>query len=142
MGGSQMKKINMLWTLLGAIIIGVFNIIIFSITKTYNATFWISYGFIHLAFVMVVISMISKTKVGKSISIKNVRITFSFLYFIVELILGTFFILFKDVDFQIALVPQIILAAIYGGFYILSLIAYESASADKEENTIPISKEL
>ena len=126
-----MKK-SILYIALDLIFLVVFNTIFFLLKPEQNpASVWISYCFIHLAYIMVVITPILTNK-GKSSSIFGMALaTVSAVYFFAVFIVGILFILAAPEDFKACLIVQVILAAAYGILLLINLIANES-TAEKE----------
>lgn len=126
-----MKRTNMLWIALSLIFVGAFNIAVFLAVQTFTATFWASYGFIHFSYLMLVVSFSTIPKVKGSVVFGYPLIYISWTYFVVELIAGIIFMVFKDFNFTAAFIIQLIFASLYGMAYIPNRIANDiSAAAD------------
>lgn len=127
-----MKKTTMLWSLLGLLFLVVFNIIFFLVGGTeHNASVWISYFFIHFAYIMV---LLFPRLVGKSPSAAVFGFaigTIGIAYFILVLIVGIGFMLIAPENWRIALVFQIIITFIYALLLLSHMIANER-TADSE----------
>ena len=117
--------------LLTSIIIslGIYNLILFLIKSSsgslYNASFWVSYGFITLAFILFFVSQFivgSKENLDKVTGMPiNVL---SFMYLFVAFIMGTIFMFFPASSLIIVLIPHIIIFAIYLLIFIPALLTY------------------
>ena len=119
-----MNKKSILWILLDSIFVIVFNVIFFFIIgPDHNGTAWVSYAFIMLAYILLVFTPVmihqSESKAIFGFSLYSVGA----FYFLVELIVGTVFILVSDVPFKVALLVHIILFAIYAVILISNIIA-------------------
>lgn len=127
-----MNKKNVLWTLLDLVFLIVFNTAFFVVGGAeHPASVWLSYGFIHFAYVMILITPIL-TKKGKSSAVFGFSIyAISSAYFIVEFVVGVVFILIGGDSVKLPLIVQIIIAGIYAILLITNLIANES-TADSE----------
>lgn len=123
-----MKKINILWLIIDIIFLVTFNVVFFICCGLNNApSVWLSYGFMHFAFVMVLITpMFSKTK--DEIMGKYTLYSLSVAYFFAEYIAGIVFIILKLPSIKIPLVVQLIMASIFGVVLVLNLIANEKTN--------------
>lgn len=128
------RNTNYLWISFWLVFIVVFNIIVFLIISSFTIAFWISYCFIHFAYLMLIVSTSSMPKVKNSIVLGFPMIYLSYLYFIGAFIIGVICMIHKDVGFKIAFIPQLIIAGIYAVSYIPSLIANESTSANERQS--------
>jgi hypothetical protein len=128
-----MKKINSLWIILDLIFLILFNAIFFVLGGfQHSVSVWISYGFIHFAYLMLIITP-KLIRPGKSAAIFGFSLyAISSVHFLIELIVGTVFILNAMEGYKAALLVQLIITALYGIFLISHLIANEY-TADAEE---------
>ena len=128
-----MKKTNHLLFLLDSIFLIVFNLLFFLVGGSEHYTsVWISYGFIHFAYFMLIISPIL-VRNGRSTAVFGFSI-FSIVgtYFFVQLVVGVVFILVESESYKISLIVQLITAGIYAAFLISHMIANEH-TADAQE---------
>jgi hypothetical protein len=135
-----MKKQNILWLILEAIFLVVFNVIFFVIggTERANAAVWTSYVFIHFAYFMLIITPFLIRK-GKSASAFGFSIyAISSAYFFAQFVVGTFFILIAPENVNIALVIQLILAGFYGIILVSNLIVNEKTADTEEKSAVEI----
>jgi hypothetical protein len=123
------KQKNLLLTgLIYAILLGVFNMLVFVIFKTHTSVFWMSYGFMTLAFVAQIVSMLlsfKKTDVD-TIFFGIPLASFSVFYLIAELCVGAIFMVFQNVGTTIPLVLQILILAAYLIVAIIALMARDT----------------
>lgn len=127
-----MKK-TILHILLDFVFLVVFNVLFFVIGGTEHiATVWISYGFIHLAYITILGSVFlvrkNKFKAVWGLSLFSI----SSVYFFLEFIIGILFVLKINTSFKLALAVQLVLAGIYISLLLINLIANEH-TADKVE---------
>ena len=129
-----MKKTNVLWIILGLIFLVIFNVVFFVLGGTeHYASVWISYGFIHFAYIMLLLTPIL-TRKGKSSAVFSISLySISSVYFLVELFIGVVFILVSPVGYKAALIVQICIVGLYGIMLIPNMIANER-TADAEES--------
>lgn len=130
-----MKKKNVLWTILDLIFLAVFNTVFFVVgSPDYPASVWISYGFIHFAYLMVIITPFLIRKSSRTDIFGFSLYSISSTYFLIEFVTGLIFIFLKSKSFKAALVAQIIIAGIYGILLISHLIANESTANSIERH--------
>ena len=128
-----MKKTNVLWIILDLIFLIIFNAIFFIAGGTeHNVSVWISYAFIHFAYLLLLVTP-KLIRRGKSSEVFGFSLySVSSAYFFIELIVGVVFILFSPDSYKAALLVQLILAGLYGIALISNMIANEH-TADAEE---------
>ena len=132
-----MKKKNILWAILCLIFLIIFNASFFVAGGTTQpVSVWISYGFIHFAYLMLLMTPFLIRK-GKSSAVFGFSIyTISATYFLVAFITGIIFILISPESFNAALLVQLCIAGIYGIILVSVLIANEH-TAESEEKRQP-----
>ena len=129
-----MKKINVLWIILDLIFLVIFNAIFFIAGGVdHYPSVWLSYGFIHLAYFMLLLTPLFIRK-GKSTSVFGFSLyAISSGYFIIEFIIGIIFILISSESYKVALLVQLCIAGLYGIMLIANMIANEhTANAEVE----------
>lgn len=89
---------------------------------------WISYGFIHVAYVWVLLNFLCKTKgeAGYFLTLTSLMPAWS--YFCLELVLGVVFILWAPTDYMWATLSQSILAFIFIVINIVHILAGEATA--------------
>ncbi len=109
-----MNRKSVFWTLLDLIFLIAFNLIFFIVSGlTHTISVWISYAFIHISYVMLLLTPLfthnnkAKFLLGMSISLV------SYIYFMIDLICGIMFIIFLSDKFIIPLIVNIVLLALY-----------------------------
>ncbi|MCL2797369.1 MAG: hypothetical protein FWD58_04890 [Firmicutes bacterium] len=133
-----MKKTTILHIIMCLVFPAIFNVCFFLISKAENrtATVWISYGFIHFAYLMFVCSPFF-TRKGKSSSIFGRSVyAISTVYFIVVLTAGIIMMSIPAKNDVVTWVSQLVALGIYLVVLILHLIANEH-TADAEEARQP-----
>ena len=129
-----MKKTTLLWIILILVFLIVFNVVFFiTDTTKSNVSVWISYGIIHFAYFMLLITpkLIRK---GKSSAVFGFSLfSISATYFLAVLISGITFILIYPDKYNIALLIQLCITGLYAIILISYMIANEH-TADAEEN--------
>lgn len=126
----SMKK-NILWILLDLVFLAIFNTVFFLLGGAeHPASVWISYGFIHFAYLMVLVTPFLIRESSSEAVFGFALYSVSTVYFLVEFVVGLVFIFVKSDSYKAALVIQIIIAGIYAACLISNIIANES-TADK-----------
>lgn len=131
-----MKK-TFLGTLLNLIPLIIFNFVFYLVGGTYHpASVWISYVFIHLAYLMMAATPVL-TRGGRSSGVFGFALhTISIAYFWVEFIIGLLFILIAADSYKFALIVQVLLAGVYAVILIVNLLANEqTADAVERQET-------
>ncbi|MDR2590240.1 MAG: hypothetical protein LBC71_04545 [Oscillospiraceae bacterium] len=127
-----MKKV-ILWIILNSIFLAIFNTFFFLLGGSeHNVSVWISYGFIHFAYFMLVITPFI-TRKSKRTAVLGLSIySISVGYFIIQLVIGVILILIAPEDYKATLLIQLTIAGLYGTILVLTLIANEhTANAEK-----------
>ncbi len=134
-----MNKKSILYILLDSVFLAVFNTVFFVIGGTeHPATVWISYAFIHLAYIMVLATPILIRKSSSSSVFGFSLHSISAVYFLAEFVLGLVFILIASDSYKAPLVVQVILAGIYAILLITNLIANENTAESIEQHEIEV----
>lgn len=139
-----MNKKAILWVILDLIFLVVFNTVFFAMTGfQHTATVWISYGFIHFAYLMVIVTPFLIRKSSSAAVFGFSLYSISSTYFLIEFVTGIVFIILKSDPVKIAVVVQIVIAGIYGVLLISHLIANESTadSVERHEDEVAYIKE-
>ena len=134
-----MNKKSILWILLDLIFLAVFNTVFFVAGgTTYPASVWISYGFIHFSYLMVLVTpfLIRKSSSAAVFGFSLYSISSS--SFLVEFVVGVVCIFLKSESYKMPLIVQVIIAGIYGVLLLSHLIANEHTadSIEKHEDEV------
>ncbi|NDV45469.1 hypothetical protein D0T49_00180 [Paludibacter sp. 221] len=128
-----------LWIILDAIFLIVFNVLFFLIGGSeHPASVWISYGFIHFAYIMLLLTPLFVRKGSGQENYRRPLFGISTSYFFLELVIGVTFILIVPDNFKWALAIQLILMAVYIILMVANMIANEHTadSIEKRENEL------
>lgn len=123
------KQKNLLLTgLIYAILLGVYNLLVFVIFKNHTSVFWISYGFMSLAFVVQVVSMLLSFEKAdaEAVFFGLPLASFSIFYLIAELFVSVIFMIFQGVGTTISAVIQTLILAIFVVVAIIALMARDT----------------
>lgn len=114
--------------LIYVILLGVFNLLVFTIFKTRTNVFWLSYAFMTLAFVVQIISMFLAFKPAdvETAFFGIPLASFSIYYLCAELVIGALFMIYQRAGFTLALVIQIIVLAAFLVIAIISVMSRDT----------------
>lgn len=130
-----MNKKQVLWILLDLVFIIVFNVVFFVAGGTeHKASVWISYAFIHVAYIMLVITPFLVRKTTNKAVLGFPLYSISAGYFIVAFLVGVVFSIIKLDSYKVPLIVQVIIAGIYAILLIANLIANESTAESVEKH--------
>lgn len=121
-----MKRIRIRWLVIGLILVGVFNLSFFLIDFNRElASIWISYTFIHLAYMQLfaVPFLIPKSK-STHVFVESTS-AIAAIYFLIELVLGSVFVILALDEWKLVLLIQLSI------FVISMLILYINILANK-----------
>ena len=134
-----MKKKNVLWILLDIVFLAVFNTVFFVVGGTdHPASAWISYGFIHFSYLMILVTPFLIRKSSSQAVFGFSLYSVSAVYFFVEFIAGLVFIFISSESYKASLVVQVIISGIYAVMLISNLIAneYTADSVEQHEDEV------
>lgn len=134
-----MKKKNILWILLDIVFLAVFNTVFFMVGGTdHPASAWISYGFIHFSYLMILVTPFLIRKSSSQAVFGFSLYSVSAVYFFVEFIVGLVFIFIGSESYKTSLVVQVIISGIYAVMLISNLIAneYTADSVEQHEDEV------
>lgn len=130
-----MNKKSILYILLDLIFLVIFNVVFFVAGGTeHPASVWISYGFIHFSYIMILITPLLVRKSSSAVIFGFSLYSISSTYFFVEFIIGLIFVFIKSESYKPALITQIILAGIYAILLISNMIANENTADSLEKH--------
>lgn len=114
--------------LIYVILLGVFNLLVFTLSETRNDVFWLSYGFMTLAFVVQIVSMFMAFKPAdvETAFFGIPLASFSIFYLCAELAIGTLFMIFQMASFTLSLIIQVLVLAAFLIVAIISLLSRDT----------------
>lgn len=117
--------------LIYVILFAVFNLLVFSIFKTYTSVFWISYAFMIVAFLVQIASMFLafKTADVEAVFFGIPLASISVYYLCAALAVGAVFMIFQKAGFALALAIQALVLAAYLIIAIISLLTRDTVQA-------------
>lgn len=110
------------------ILLGVFNLLVFTIFKTRTNVFWLSYAFMTVAFVVQIVSMFLafKTTDVETAFFGIPLASFSIYYLCAALVIGALFMIFQGASLTLALVIQVLVLAAFLIIAIISILARDT----------------
>lgn len=133
-----MKKIfnSKYYFIIWAVLLATYNLLVFLLTnnETRQAAFWISYGFIMFGFITNFISALLDFPDNDKL---NPLTTFSFTYVVVAALVSIIYLIIPNAHFISALVPYIVLTAIY-----IILMVFSMKTMSKPNNQIECTCEV
>ena len=130
-----MKKSKVLGSLIHLIVLALFNALYFVIGGVdHPASAWISYGFIHFSYVMVIITPYITQKGKDRATYAASMYTITSAYFAIELIVGAIIIIVAPEGHKFSLFSQLIMAAIYLIILFGNMIADEHTAKSVEKH--------
>jgi len=130
-----MNKKSVLWILLDLVFLAVFNTVFFVAGGTdHTASVWISYGFIHFAYLMVLVTPFLIRKSSSAAVFGFSLYSISSTYFLLEFVVGLIFIFMKSESYKASLIVQVIVAGIYAVLLLSHLIANEHTADSVEQH--------
>lgn len=125
--------------LLDAVFLIVFNVIFFVAGGTdHPASVWISYGFIHFAYIMFLIAPLFIRKSTNTAVLGFPIYYISSAYFTAAFVIGLFFIFTHPESHKAALIVQVFVAGIYAIMLISHMIANESTADSIERHEMEL----
>lgn len=116
------------FALIYAILLGVFNLLVFLLSKNRTDVFWLSYAFMTLAFVVQIVSMLLSFKTAdvETAFFGIPLASFSVFYLCAEIVIGALFMIFQAAGFTLALIIQLLVLAAFLIIAIISLMARDT----------------
>ena len=109
-----MKKSKILGSLIHLIVLALFNALYFGLGGVnHPASAWISYGFIHFSYIMMIITPYITQKGKDQGTYAASMYTITSTYFVIELIVGSIIIIVAPEGHKFSLFSQLIMAAVY-----------------------------
>ena len=140
-----MKRVNILWLLLNSLFLIVFNFLFFMLSdyENCNNSVWISYGFIHFSYILLLLTPFFARRGKVEYIYRRPPFFVTTTYFLIQLGVGITFILIAPETVKVALIVQVILAGLFLTWLLAHLIANEHTadSAERREPELQFIKE-
>lgn len=134
-----MKKKTGLWIALDLIFVVLFNVVFFALLGgKHPASVWIAYAFIHIAYIMVVVTPFLARK-GRDAHLFGTTIaSISTVYFIAALIAGIIIILIRPKTVKWTMIVEVVMTGIYGVMLLINMLANEHTADVTEKRKIQL----
>lgn len=130
-----MNKKKSLWPILDLIFLLVFNVVFFIAGgTTHETSAWISYGFIHFSYIMLLSTPFLIRKSSSAIVFGFPLYSISSSYFFLSFIVGLIFILADPDTYKWSLIIQVIIAGFYAIMLLSHMIANEHTADSVEKH--------
>lgn len=140
-----MNKKFVLHMLLDLVFLAVFNLVFFVVGGAEHvASVWLAYGFIHFAYIMVLVTPLLARKSSSAAVFGMTLYGISAVYFIVEFIIGVILIFVASDSYKASLVVQVVVTGIYAVILLTNLIANERTAENvvKHETEVAYIKNI
>lgn len=127
---SAMKKKTVGMTLaVWGVVLVVYHLLVFLILKPVTGVFWLSYGFMLLAFVLQLVGLYFSFKqmTVKAVFFGIPLASFTLYFFFAELFMSTVFMIFQSVPLVLPFLLQALLLAVYAVVAIVSVLSRDAA---------------
>ena len=110
------------------VFLAVLNIVFFLIGGTvHTVSVWISYGFIHFAYLMVIVTPLLIRKSSRAAVFGFSICSISSAYFLLEFVIGLVFIFKQTETLKVPIATQVVIAGIYAVILLSNLLVNEHA---------------
>lgn len=122
------KKVSSMSLIVLAIVFVVYNLFVFLFLNPVTPVFWVSYGFMILAFLLQIVGMYLSFK---DFSVRAVFFgiplaQFTLFYFCAELFMSVVFMIFQSIPVKIPVFLQVVLLAVYAIVAIVSVVTRDT----------------
>lgn len=128
----QKKKSGLMLALIYLVIFVAYNLVVFLVFKNFNAVFWISYGFMVLAYLIHIgcIFSIAKNSSVKALFFGIPLGSFSVYFVLAELFTSLVFMIFKaNASVKVTIVIQALLLCVFAVIAIVSIMTRDAVSS-------------
>lgn len=134
-----MNKKNVLWILLDFVFLLVFNVVFFVASGTQHpASVWISYGFIHFAYIMLLVTPFLIRKSNSTAILGLSLYSISSVYFFLAFTTGVVSIVMHPESYKASLIVQVVIAGFYAVVLLSNMIANEHTADRIERHEIEL----
>lgn len=101
-----------------AVVVGIFNILLFILDHNHNGTFWLTYSFVMISFVINLVGFMFTPRNKQRI---NSITTFCFIYALIVLITSIIFFIIGDVNLSVIIAVFVAITGVFTLFTVLGL---------------------
>lgn len=118
----------------------LFNVMFFLLGgAVHPASVWISYAWIHVAYLILIANPIFSKKTKSSHIYRYSTAQISSIYFVIELVIGVIFILLATDGVKAPIIIQLIPFCIFLAIFVWNIMANDRTAADEQRRTAEIS---
>ena len=130
-----MKRVTIFWRLLNSLFLIVFNLLFFMFgdVKNFETSVWISYGFIHFAYFLLLLTPCFVRPGNMYYAYRRPLFLVTTTYFFVELFVGVMFIIVAPETVKVTIAVQTVLVAMFIAWLLAHLIANEHTADNVEK---------
>lgn len=134
-----MGKKNILWIFLDLVFLVVFNMVFFIAGGIYHpASVWISYGFIHFAYMMLLATSFFIRKSSNAVIFRFSLYAISSMYFFVAFIVGIVFVIMHPESYKASLIIQVVIAGGDAIIFLSNMLANENTAESIERHEVEL----
>ena len=134
-----MGKKNILWIFLDLVFLVVFNMVFFIAGGIYHpASVWISYGFIHFAYMMLLATSFFIRKSSNAVIFRFSLYALSSMYFFVAFIVGIVFVIMHPESYKASLIIQVVIAGGDAIILLSNMLANENTAESIERHEVEL----
>ena len=134
-----MGKKNILWIFLDLVFLVVFNMVFFIAGGIYHpASVWISYGFIHFAYMMLLATSFFIRKSSNAVIFRFSLYAISSMYFFVAFIVGIVFVIMHPESYKASLIIQVVIAGGDAIILLSNMLANENTAESIERHEVEL----
>ena len=134
-----MGKINILWIFLDLVFLVWFNMVFFIAGGIYHpASVWISYGFIHFAYMMLLATSFFIRKSSNAVIFRFSLYAISSMYFFVAFIVGIVFVIMHPESYKASLIIQVVIAGGDAIILLSNMLANENTAESIERHEVEL----
>ena len=134
-----MGKKNILWIFLDLVFLVVFNMVFFIAGGIYHpASVWISYGFIHFAYMMLLATSFFIRKSSNAVIFRFSLYAISSMYFFVAFIVGIVFVIMHPESYRASLIIQVVIAGGDAIILLSNMLANENTAESIERHEVEL----
>lgn len=117
------------------ILIATYNLIVFLVRKNNEISFWLSYGMIMFAMIMLLLTFVLTNINGNSKKVVGLSTkTLAFYYLAIEFVLGTIFMFFPSMNNIAVIIPHILITALFLLLYVPCATQFIDDNKNQDNN--------
>lgn len=119
--------------LIFAILVVAYNIVLFLVTNNFYTSFWVSFAFIMVAYILTAIAFFFVADPKRKKQVVGMPVTvLTCLYLVAEFIMGTIFMFF-NVSFAAVFIPQFILLVLFLLCFVPAILSENNYKTEQQK---------